>query len=266
MFIEFAAEIVPADVAALVGRMVIAVFLGLHHVHQEPCQIEGIGRSADLVVDYTYCIMGLADIDHGLNKVLPVEAEYPCDPDDEILLKNTADSQLAVQLALAIDIQRRVAFIIRLPRSRALAVKHIVCAYIDHLGVDCFGCPRDIFRADRIDLMYLFPVFRRLCSVDICPRRAVDDHIGLQFFDRPAHRRLICDIHLNVRSCCHSAPVVHAAVNCLNIRANGFMGSPVQFIDNVVSKLSSDSCYKYSHVNTLLRAASRANSCAAASQ
>ena len=200
--------------------------------------------------------MGLADVDHGLDEVLPIEAEYPGDSDDEILLKNTADCQFTVQFTLTVNIQRRVAFIIRLPRSRALAVKHVICAYVDHLGVHRLGRLCDIFRADRVDLMYLFPVFLCFCPVDICPCRTVDDHVRFQFFDLLAYRCLICNVHLNVRSCCYGAPVVHAAVDRLNIRAYGFMGSPIQFIDNIVSELSSDSCYKYSHVITPLQAAS----------
>ena len=47
---DFAGEVVPADEATLVGGVVIAVFVGLDHVDQQPRQIPGIGRRADLVV------------------------------------------------------------------------------------------------------------------------------------------------------------------------------------------------------------------------
>ena len=59
---DLAGELVPADIAALVGGVIDAVSVGLDHVHQEPCQIEGVGGRADLVVDHGDAVMGLSDI------------------------------------------------------------------------------------------------------------------------------------------------------------------------------------------------------------
>ena len=39
--------------------------------------------------------MGLAHIDHGLNKVLAVQTEYPCDADNEVLLQRVRHRKLA---------------------------------------------------------------------------------------------------------------------------------------------------------------------------
>ena len=46
----------------------------------------------------------LADIQHGLNKVLTIQTEYPCDTDNEILLQRLADCQLTFQFRLAVYI------------------------------------------------------------------------------------------------------------------------------------------------------------------
>ena len=48
---DFFGEIIPADVAAFVGCMIVAVFLSLDHIDQQSCQVIGIGRSTDLIVD-----------------------------------------------------------------------------------------------------------------------------------------------------------------------------------------------------------------------
>ena len=66
------------DVSALVSRMVIAVLLSLIHINEQSSQIICIGRCADLVIDHTDSIVRLADIQHGLDKVLTIQTKLPC--------------------------------------------------------------------------------------------------------------------------------------------------------------------------------------------
>ena len=75
------------DVSALVSRMVIAVLLSLIHINEQSSQIICIGRCADLVIDHTDSIVRLADIQHGLDKVLTIQTKLPCNADNEILLQ-----------------------------------------------------------------------------------------------------------------------------------------------------------------------------------
>ena len=67
---DFFCEIIPADEAALVGCMIVAVFIGLDHVYQKAGKVVGIGRSSDLVTDYGKFVVGFSKIYHGTDKVL----------------------------------------------------------------------------------------------------------------------------------------------------------------------------------------------------
>ena len=106
--------------------MVIPVLVGLDHVHQQPGQVQGIGGRADLVAHHPQLVVGLAQLEHGLDEVLAVQAEHPGDPHDEILLQRRADGQLAAQLGLAVEIQGLIVLAVRLPGGLPLAVEHIV--------------------------------------------------------------------------------------------------------------------------------------------
>ena len=110
--------------------MVVAVLIGFAHIHQKPCQVETIGRRTDLVIDYPDFIMGLAHIDHGLNEILTVQTEHPCNTDDKVLLQRVRNRQLAFQLGLTVDVQGLIVLAVRLPRLRSLAIEHIVCGQI----------------------------------------------------------------------------------------------------------------------------------------
>ena len=84
--------------------MVVAVFISLIHIDKQSSQIISIGRCADLVIDHTDSIVRLADIQHGLDKVLTIQAKHPCNADNEILLQRLADCQLPFQFRLAVHI------------------------------------------------------------------------------------------------------------------------------------------------------------------
>ena len=53
-------EIIPADEAAFVGCVIVAVFLCLDHVYQKTGKVVGVGRSSDLVTDYGKLVMGFS--------------------------------------------------------------------------------------------------------------------------------------------------------------------------------------------------------------
>ena len=59
---NFFCKIIPADVAALVGHMIITVFVGFDHIYQQTRQIIGVGRCADLIGYNFQGVMCLADI------------------------------------------------------------------------------------------------------------------------------------------------------------------------------------------------------------
>ncbi len=101
---NFFCKIVPADVAALVGHMIIPIFVGFDHIHQQARQIIGVGRCADLIGYDFQGVMCLADIQHRLDEVLAVDAEHPCNPDDKILVQGLRNCKLAFQLRLSVNV------------------------------------------------------------------------------------------------------------------------------------------------------------------
>ena len=65
------------SLAALIGGVVIAVFFRLHHIHQQPGQVGGVGRRAHLIVNNPDGVVFFAEIQHGFDKVFAVPSEYP---------------------------------------------------------------------------------------------------------------------------------------------------------------------------------------------
>ena len=57
---DFHGEIIPADITAFIGGMVITVFFRLNHIYQKAGQVEGVGGRADLVVYYGDVVVGLS--------------------------------------------------------------------------------------------------------------------------------------------------------------------------------------------------------------
>ncbi len=83
----------------------------------------------------------------------------------------------------------------------------------------------------------------------------MDDGIRLNLFYGAGNRILICNIQLDIWSCGYSGSVAHTTVDRLNVRSYTLMPFPLQLVDNIMSKLSSNSCYEYLHIHTLLWAA-----------
>ena len=101
---DFFCEIIPADISALIGCMIITVFFSFDHIYQKSCQVIGISRCTNLVIDYGESIMSFSEVDHGFDKVLAVFAEYPCNTDDKELINCAGYGKFTVQLCLSIDI------------------------------------------------------------------------------------------------------------------------------------------------------------------
>ena len=131
--------------------MVIAVFFRFDHIDQQAGEVKGVGRRSDLVVDHANGIACLAGVDHGFDEVLPIEAKDPRDADDEIFFQNRADRQFSIQLALAIDVQRRIVFIVRLPGTLAAAVEDVIGRKIEELRAGFLRRLGDVPRAAGVD-------------------------------------------------------------------------------------------------------------------
>ena len=84
--------------------MIITVFFSFDHIYQKSCQVIGISRCTDLVIDYGESIMSFSEVDHGFDKVFAVFAEYPCNTDDKELINCAGYGKFTVQLCLSIDI------------------------------------------------------------------------------------------------------------------------------------------------------------------
>ena len=116
-------EIIPADEAAFVGCVIVAVFLCLDHVYQKTCKVVGVGRSSDLVTDYGKLVMGFSQIYHGTDKVFAVFAEYPCNTYDKEFIYSAGYCQFTVKLGLTVYVLWSVVLAVRIPWCGSLAVK-----------------------------------------------------------------------------------------------------------------------------------------------
>ena len=84
--------------------MVSAVFVGLDHIHKESCEIVGVGRGPDLVINDRCGSTLLSDPKHGLNEVLAVYAEYPGNADGKEFLHQLLNRKLTFVLCLSVNI------------------------------------------------------------------------------------------------------------------------------------------------------------------
>ena len=203
--------------------MVIAVLLGFIHINKQSSQIICIGRCANLVINHADSSVRLADIQHGLNKVLTIQTEYPCDTDNEILLQRLADCQLAFQFRLAVYIQRLVILAVRLPRLCALTVKHIVRTDISHLAVQFLANICNVLRAACIDSTNLRNFIVILCHIHSSPCCTMDHGIRIYFCNYFLNSVLISNIQSHIRCFCYRRTICHTTVVLLNIRTHTFV-------------------------------------------
>ena len=224
--------------------MVISVLLGFIHIDKQSSQIICIGRCTDLVIDHTDSIMGLAYIQHGLDEIFTVQAEHPCNADNEILLQRLAHCQLTFQLRLTVHIQRFIALTIRLPRFCSLTVEHIVRADIGHLAVQPLADICNILGSASIDCTNFRHFVVILCHVHSRPCRTVDHSVRIHFRDNFLNSIFIRNIQCNIRSLRYRRTICHAAVVFLNVRTHTFMTTLQQFVHDIMSQLTANACYK----------------------
>ena len=123
--------------------------------------------------------MSFTNVQHGLDKILPVSSKDPGNADDKVLFKFPADRQLTFQFRLTIHIQGLIVLAVRLPWLCSLTVKHIVCADICHFTVQLLADIRNVLRAASVDSTYFRHVFIILRHVHGRPRCAVDHGIRI---------------------------------------------------------------------------------------
>ena len=94
-------EIIPADEAAFVGCVIVAVFLCLDHVYQKTCKVVGVGRSSDLVTDYGKLVIGFFPrFTMVTDKVFARFCRIPCNTYDKEFIYSAGYCQLTVKLGL----------------------------------------------------------------------------------------------------------------------------------------------------------------------
>ena len=239
--------------------MIVAVLLGLKHVHEQSCEVQCIGRCPDLIHDHAYSIVGLSDVQHGLDKVFSIEAEDPGDADDEILLEGPRDGLLTAELRLTIVVERRIILTVRLPRGLALTVEDVVGGDIDHLRIHELRGIGDVLHAVNIDRLYLRTVRLILCGIDRGPGRTVHDHIRMKLANDGGNLGTIRDIHLHIRHTGHRRIIHHTAVYRLDVRADTLIAALREFVHHIVAELTIDTCYKYVHKKPLIFSFKKAN-------
>ena len=246
-------EIIPADEAAFVGCVIVAVFLCLDHVYQKTCKVVGVGRSSDLVTDYGKLVMGFSQIYHGTDKVFAVFAEYPCNTYDKEFIYSAGYCQLTVKLGLTVYVLWSVVLAVRIPWCGSLAVKNVVCGNIHHLDAKLLADVRNVLCSYNIDKTYLLTVFLVLCSIYGCPCGTVYYCIRLYLTDGFCYRFFICDIKLHIRHGGNRSTISDAAVGRSNVTSYAFMSTAGQFIHYVMAKLAANTCYEKSHALTSSR-------------
>ena len=250
---DFFCKIVPADVAALVGCMIVTIFIGLDHVNQKAGKIVSISRSSDLITDNGKFVVSFSKIYHSTDKVLSVFAEYPGNTYDKEFINSAGYCQLAVKLGLAVYILGSVVFAVRIPWSSSLAVKNIVCGNVHHFDAELFTDVRNVLGSHNIDKTYFFAVFLILCSIYGCPCSTVYHCIRIYFANGFCYCFFICDIQLDIRHGGNRSTICNAAVGRCNVASYAFMSTAGQFIHHVMAKLAANTCYEKSHALTSSR-------------
>ena len=191
--------------------------------------------------------MRLAQPQHGPDEVLAAQAKHPRDAHDEESLHQLAHGQLALQLRLAVDVQRRVVRAVRLPRRLALPVEHVIRADVHELAAQRPARLRDVPRAVRVDGTHLAALVLVLRQIDRRPRRAVDDGVGPHLAEHAGHGLAVGDVQRHIRRARHGAAVRDARVLRQKVAANALMPAHNQLVHDVVSKLPGDAGDQYLH-------------------
>ena len=244
---DFLCEIIPADESAFIGCMIIAVLVGDDHIHHEAGKVIRIGRCPDLVADNADGIMAFSDIQHGLDKILPVLAKYPGNPDDKEFLYVVVYRKLTVQLCLTVDVQWLVILAVRLPGSGSLTIEHVIGREIHHFDAQFFADFCNIFGTNHIDEADFFPFVLVLSGIHGGPCSAVYNCIRLAVCKDFFHRSGIGDIHAHIRHGGYRRAVPDSGIFRGKVGADAFVAAFMKLIHHIMSKLSCHTCHKQFH-------------------
>ena len=192
--------------------------------------------------------MCLTNIQHGLNKVLTIQAKHPCNADNEILLQRLADCQLTFEFRLTIHIQRFVILAVRLPRLCTLTIKHIVCADIGHFAVQLLADICNVLSASSIDgtnFRYFIFILSHIHSSPCC---TMDHGIRIYFCNYFFDIVLISNIQCYIWSLRHRRTISNTTVVFLNVRTYPFMATLQQLVHHIMAQLTANARYKKLHV------------------
>ena len=94
---DFYGEIIPADITAFIGGMVVAVFFCLDHVLPEVWPDRRYRWEYRIPVAYNgECIPCFSQIQHSLDEVFAVFAKDPGNADDKVVRKSFGNCQLTL--------------------------------------------------------------------------------------------------------------------------------------------------------------------------
>ena len=220
--------------------MISAVLFGLDHIREQHREIQGIGRRTDLIVDHTKFRVGLADAQHGLDKVIAVHAEDPGNADNKILAEMLSHRFFAVEFGHTVDILRIEIAAIRLPGCRALTGKDIVRADVHHLRVKLTAGSREVLGAEPVDLLNQLPLVGILRVVNGGPGRTVNQHLRLYFAHHTLYRLTVRDIKRDIGTSRDRRSVLHTAVTCRQVGADYLFAATQQFIHDIMAQLARD--------------------------
>jgi len=141
----------------------------------------GTGGRAPLVVDHGQARLLARQAQHGAGKVAAARGVDPAGAQDQVATGAAQDGLLALQLGLAVDVQRAGGVVLG-PGPLALAVKHIVGAVVHQQRAAGGGLARQHGRRVGVDAARQFGL--AFGAVDGGVGGGVDDDVGAQL----AHR------------------------------------------------------------------------------
>src|SRR5574344_2145771 len=155
------------------------------------CQITSISRSADLVKDSSQFRLFVSQAHHGLHKVIAKGGVEPCCSDNEEVLAVCLHAFFSCQLGTSIHRVGTCGQIFG-HRSVAGAVKHIVCADLNHASSPFAHSLGQIARGDIVE--QIAEVFVALCLIHCGEGSAVHHTVYLVLFHKSLHLCLVGDI------------------------------------------------------------------------
>ena len=252
LLVDFAGKVVPANKSAFVGGVVVAVLFSFVHVHEQARKVQRVGGRADLVVHHAHGIVSFAHVQHGLDKILAVQAEHPSDSHNKVLAEGIRNSKFTFELGLAVNVERLVIFAVGLPGFRALTVEHVVGADVGHLAAELFAGVGDVLGTagvDRANLRHVGIVFGH---VNCSPCGAMNHGIGLDFRKSLVDRGRICNVELHIRHGRDGRTVSNTAIGRRHVRTNARVAALCKFIHYIMAQLATHTCHKEFHIYVLL--------------